>query len=377
VTSATDLKKVAAAKTDKLLGIFSFSHMNVWIDRNLFPENAKKNGPDQPGLLDQCKIAIDILSKNNKGFFLMVEGSDIDKQEHSMSWERAVADTIEFDNVIGYVQDWAAKNGNNTLIAVTADHAHTFDVYGTIDLAAYDKLADKMKAAAAATPAATLSATTDATAPAATLPSTKSASAPGATLSATAAATKPAAPARAFPANDIRLNAIGVYQNAGIPDYKPGKDNFPESWDVKYPLVIGWGNHPAYTDNFRLDKTPQDAAVVPAGGEAVPNPQRDNDGIYFTANLPLDSGQEVHTLQDVPLNAMGPGSECFNGWHDNTDVFFCLAGALGFDPRQFPAPAAPATAPATVPATKSAAVLPVALLMGTVLLGGVTRRKQF
>ncbi len=338
VNAGKDLVAIDASKTNKLLGIFSASHMNVWLDRNLFPDNVKSNGPDQPGLMEMCQKAIDILSKNSNGFVLMVEGSDIDKQEHSMSWERAVADAIEMDNVVGYTKEWAAKNGNNTLISVIGDHAHAFDVYGTIDLAQFDALAAKMNAAA-------------------TAPATQSA-----TAAATSAATAPAVAPRVFPTLDPRLAAIGVYQNAGIPDYKPGKNNFPESWTVKYPLVVSWGDHPPYTEDFRLDPKPLDGAVVPSGSVAVPNPARDPNGVFFTGNLPGDNNQAVHTLQDVPVTAMGPGSECFNGWKENTEVFFCVANALGMNPVS-----APATPAASV-------VLPLALLGA---LGGSTvlRRK--
>ncbi len=362
VTSATDLKAIDASKTDKLVGVFSASHLNVWIDRHLFPEVTKKNGADQPDLLDECKAAIDILSKNDKGFFLMVEGSDIDKQEHTMSWQRAVADTIEFDNVVGYAQDWAAKHGNNTLIAVTADHAHAFDVYGTVDMAAYDKLAAAMNAAPAA---ATMSATTLATT--AAVPTV--AGSPTAAAAVTAAATKAAtAPARVFPAADKRLNAIGVYEAAGMVDYAPDANHFPQTWDVKYPLAVAWGDHPPYTDDFRLDKAPN-APAIAQDGNVSPNTQRDPDGVYFSGNLPLNANQAVHTLQDVQINAMGPGAECFNGYHDNTDVFFCLAGSLSLDPRQsMSAPAAP-----TAPATKSAAI--PAALIGMVLAGGALKRR--
>lgn len=307
ITSATELKDLDTSAVDKLLGIFSASHMNVWIDRNLFPENTTKNGPDQPGLMEMCTAAIDILSKNPNGFFLLVEGSDIDKQVHSMDWQRAIADTIEFDNVVGYVKDWAAQNGDNTLIAVTADHGHAFDVYGTIDIAKYDKLAAELSAAAA------LTATAD--------------------ITASAAITQPT-----FPAPDPRLAAVGVYQNAGMTEYKPGADNFPETWDVAHPLAVAWGAHPPYTDDFKLSKVPADAAIVPKGGTAMPNPKRAPDGIFFTGNLGPTDPQDVHTLQDVPITATGPGSECLNGWQQNTDVFFCLANAIGLDPRQSPSP---------------------------------------
>lgn len=351
ITSAADLSKVDTSKTGKLLGIFSLSHENSYLDRTLYPQSVQKNGPDQPGLMAECKAAIDILSKNDKGFFLMVEGSDIDKQEHMLSWERAVGETIEFDNVVGYAKDWAKKNGDNTLIAVTADHAHAFDVYGTVDLAAYDKITADMKAAAAA-------------------PATQAAATAAATMAATAAA-----PGRLFPTPDPRLNAIGEYQNAGFPDYQPDPTtHFPASWNVKYPLAVTWGDHPPYTDNFRISPLADNSSFLPSGAGAfaqpIPNGPSTADGVYFNGNLNLGDTQDVHTLQDVPVTAYGPGSECFNGWHENTDVFFCLAAAISLDPRKG------ATADAPLAQIPAGAALPALLL--TVAVGGsVTRRKFF
>jgi len=354
VTSATDLKALDTGKIDKLVGVFSASHMNVWIDRHLYPANVQKNGPDQPDLLDECKAAINILSKNSKGFFLMVEGSDIDKQEHSMSWERAVADTIEFDNVVGYAQTWAKANGNNTLIAVAADHGHAFDVYGTVDIALFDKIGKDMVAAQAAPTAASTAA--------------------AGTAAATAAGTASASVTRVFPPFDTRLNAIGEYQNASFPDYKPDPTtHFPASWEIKYPLAVAWGDHPPYTDDFRIDKAPLDPGVVPPGGLVQPNTKRDADGVFFNGNLPGTDTQAVHTLQDVPVNAMGPGAECFSGYLDNTDVFFCLANALGLDPRTGTSLNGGTAAP-TAPATKSASI-PLAVL--ALVIGGLVTRRKF
>jgi len=67
------------------------------------------------------QTAIDILSKNEKGFFLMVEGSQIDWGGHAGSTVYIVEEMLDFDKVIGKVLDFAAKDGQ-TLIVVTADH---------------------------------------------------------------------------------------------------------------------------------------------------------------------------------------------------------------------------------------------------------------
>ena len=64
---------------------------------------------------------IDILSKNDKGFFLMIEGSQIDWGGHANDTDYVIEETIDFDNVVGKVLDFAEKNGE-TLVIITADH---------------------------------------------------------------------------------------------------------------------------------------------------------------------------------------------------------------------------------------------------------------
>jgi alkaline phosphatase len=67
------------------------------------------------------KTALNILSKNENGFFLMVEGSQIDWGGHAGSTVYIVEDMLDFDKVIGEALDFAKKDGE-TLIVVTADH---------------------------------------------------------------------------------------------------------------------------------------------------------------------------------------------------------------------------------------------------------------
>jgi alkaline phosphatase len=66
-------------------------------------------------------IAINNLSRNKKGFFMMVEGSEIDKACHDLNQEDVILETIDFDKAVGKVLEFAEKNGN-TLVIVTADH---------------------------------------------------------------------------------------------------------------------------------------------------------------------------------------------------------------------------------------------------------------
>ncbi|HIQ39330.1 MAG TPA: alkaline phosphatase [Methanothermococcus okinawensis] len=94
-----------------VLGLFSDSHIPYVLDRNT----------DTVGLLDMTKKAIALLEKDPDGFFLMVEGGRIDHACHANDIASVVAETKEFDDVVGYCLDYARKN-KNTLVIVLADH---------------------------------------------------------------------------------------------------------------------------------------------------------------------------------------------------------------------------------------------------------------
>jgi alkaline phosphatase len=65
--------------------------------------------------------AIEILNQSENGFFLMIEGSQIDWGAHKNNTDYVIEEMLDFDAVIGSVLDFARKDGN-TLVIVTADH---------------------------------------------------------------------------------------------------------------------------------------------------------------------------------------------------------------------------------------------------------------
>lgn len=80
-TFVSNSKEMMAAPDNKpLLGLFHPSTMNVYVDREMLknPEVLGKY-TDQPNLINMTKKSLDILSKNPKGFFAMIEGASIDK----------------------------------------------------------------------------------------------------------------------------------------------------------------------------------------------------------------------------------------------------------------------------------------------------------
>ncbi len=72
-------------------------------------------------LPNATKLGIDYLARDEDGFFLMVEGSQIDWGGHANDAEYIITEVQDFDKVIGLALDFAEKDGN-TLVVVTADH---------------------------------------------------------------------------------------------------------------------------------------------------------------------------------------------------------------------------------------------------------------
>lgn len=64
---------------------------------------------------------LELLSKNKKGFFMMIEGSQLDDYGHFNDLDLLMQETHDFDRTIGKVLEWAARDGE-TLVIVTADH---------------------------------------------------------------------------------------------------------------------------------------------------------------------------------------------------------------------------------------------------------------
>jgi alkaline phosphatase len=82
----------------------------------------------EPSLMEMTSKALDILEKNPKGFFLMVEAGRIDHGHHAGNAYRALKDTQEFSETIA--QTLSRIDLNETLVIVTADHSHTLTMAG-------------------------------------------------------------------------------------------------------------------------------------------------------------------------------------------------------------------------------------------------------
>jgi alkaline phosphatase len=274
-TTASELTALAAKPdTKKLLGLFTPGNMDGVLDRKFLKGGGVKKYPEQPDLTEQVQSALNILSRNDNGFFLMVESGLIDKYAHLLDMDRAVYDTIMLDNAVKLAKDWAKARGEDTLILVVSDHSHPNSLVGTVN--------DDMSLT-------------------------------------------PNTPLR---------ERLGVYEKAGFPNYPaPDKDGYPDRVDVSRRIAIMSASLP---DHYETLRPKLDNPFEPTEKGEAPNTFKANEkyknapgSMLRLGNLPAMMNASVHSGEDVILTATGPGSDRVHGSMDNTEVFRVIADALG------------------------------------------------
>ncbi|XP_064613946.1 alkaline phosphatase, tissue-nonspecific isozyme-like [Liolophura sinensis] len=122
VFNQRDLNLVDTRHKDYLLGLFNPSYMN-------YASQRPTTGPTaEPSIAKMTQKAIEVLQKNPKGYFLLVEGGRIDHGHHAGRARRAFSETLAFDEAVEKAVEMT--NQNETLIVVTADHSHTLAMGG-------------------------------------------------------------------------------------------------------------------------------------------------------------------------------------------------------------------------------------------------------
>lgn len=288
-TYAANKTEMDTASGGKLLGLFSYSNMNVALDkiggrRGTSTVVNDYGFPDQPMLDEMTAKALKVLDANSpKGFILMAEAASIDKQAHNMDSERWILDTIELDRAIKVAQDYA-KTHPGTLVLVTGDH----ECSGAAIIGA--------------------STVTDA------VLQTKT-------------------------GLDLQ-KIVGQYEAAGFPRYVAQADGYPATTDVDNKMLIGYGANADRYEDWRTNAQPAHDTQQPfdsvAPLRAYPainsndgqvasfgRPLRDQAGGFLITGQ-LNSTVAAHTASDIPLSAYGRGANMFGGVIDNTDVFFKL-----------------------------------------------------
>lgn len=142
VTDAAGLDALSpSGVTGPILGLFADGNMPVRYigpkaqlsgHRNLDPVTCEMNtarSEQVPQLAQMTRKAIELLSAKGKGFFLQVEGASIDKQAHAANPCGQIGETVDLDEAVQAAMEFAKKDGN-TLVIVTADHAHSAQIIG-------------------------------------------------------------------------------------------------------------------------------------------------------------------------------------------------------------------------------------------------------
>lgn len=279
-TTKTEMNALAADKaTTKLLGLYNTGNVDGALDLKFLKKGSVAKFPDQPDVVEEMRAAIEVLARNRNGFVLMVESARIDKYSHSMDPERAIFDAIMLDDAVKAAKDWSKARGNDTLILVTADHAHPVSVIGTVNDDA--------------------------------------------------------------PGGEMR-NKVGVYASAGFPNYPaPDAAGYPEQVDVSRRVRMVFGAYPDYYDTFRPFLDGENVpAIKNKDGVVVANDKyKDVPGaVLRVGNLPNTghdaATQGVHSGDDVILTATGPGAERVHGQMENTELFRIMADALALSPAK-------------------------------------------
>ncbi|KAH7008086.1 alkaline-phosphatase-like protein [Ilyonectria destructans] len=292
--STTKSALAKAPNNKKALGVFCQGNLPVWLDRNVYTDNINKmaNDPlgstkpatDLPGLKDMTLKAVDILHKRggDKGFFLMSEGASIDKQMHALDYDRALGDLLELDDTVRATIDKLDKLGilDETLVIVSADHGHGFDVWGSADT---EYLADQDDERA-------------------------------------------------------KRRAIGTYAMSGESQYTKKQaglhygtgSNFPTNWEPRYAIAGGVGAAPDHREDYKVHKEgPRTPATKGADGSYYVNPEDSVNGVVINGTIGTNEAQGVHSLTDVPVFAWGPCQDTFGGTYNNVDIFYKISNCLG------------------------------------------------
>jgi alkaline phosphatase len=207
---------------------------------------------------------------------------------HVQDVDRALGDLLELDDTIRATVAHLEKLGllEETLILVTADHGHGFDVYGSSDTE-YLNAQDNDRA---------------------------------------------------------KRGAVGVYAESGLSAYtvpnntnpttheifdSPQGEGFPVTWDPRYTIAHGYAAFPDKREDFAINDHHERIPSVKNESGYFFNPQDNPKGFAMTGNLDVSQGQGVHSLVDVPIYSWGPGHECFRGVMGNIDIAFNLAKVMG------------------------------------------------
>ena len=141
--------ELLAYEGEKLWGSFASADLKYDYDRQADEDTV------EPTLAEMTEKAIEVLDKDEDGFFLMVEGSKVDWAAHANNTVGIVSDILAFDDAVAEAVEFAKEDGN-TIVVVTTDHGNSgitigSDYYnqnvGSPTRATYEATTNQLKAA--------------------------------------------------------------------------------------------------------------------------------------------------------------------------------------------------------------------------------------
>lgn len=112
--ASQDFRDYSPKAGDKVIATLAYSHLPYEIDR--------KQTNETPSLAEITEKGIELLSKDENGFFLMVEGGRIDHACHANDVAGSIHDTLAFDNALEKAYEFYNNHPEETLIVVVGDH---------------------------------------------------------------------------------------------------------------------------------------------------------------------------------------------------------------------------------------------------------------
>lgn len=250
-----------------VLALFERGHMEYEADR------ASDFG-GEPSVAEMTMKAIQLLRGNGRGqgYFLMVESGRIDHAHHEGNAYRALTDTQALDEAIGAAI--AMVDLRDTLIIVSADHSHVFNIAG-YPMRPLQELPYKVNSFS---------------------PGYEEAKSRG---------------------NGILDVVWDLDQSTGHVEESVDRNGVPYT-------VLGYLNGPGYRGAARVDPRTD---VFPGRGGVVPNGPWHP--AYFQESAVPTVGAETHSGEDVAIYAVGPGANKVRGTVKNTHIFHVMKAALG------------------------------------------------
>jgi alkaline phosphatase len=249
------------SKTDKVFAAFTYTHLPYEIER-------VSQYPDVPSLAAMTRAAVDSLSRDPDGFFLMIEGGRIDHAAHANDPTGVIHDTLAFDHAIREAWAFLQRHREDTLIVVVGDHET-----GGMGLG-MDAMGYKLNMAA--------------------LLNTK------------------------VSVEDTLAYGEGQYKGdrqaylAFLAD-RFGLDNLTDD------------------ETARLEKAMADADAGQTAGYYKVNPAALTAAHLLSERANINWTTTIHTATMIPMSATGVEANRFSGWKDNTQIALTMAGLLGFN----------------------------------------------